>query len=425
VEWVEPPLAMAHPFSDGRVALLHRDLDVTVESLERLRPGAGRAWAELVGPLLRNRDLVLRTALARLPPPAAAPLAVRLGPRTLELARLMTGSAATLGRFALGSDEAAAWLGGSAAHSDLSPDEPGSAAFGLALHLLGHIVAWPFPRGGAAAITRALVERVERAGGELRLESPVERIESRTGRARGATLRGGERLAADAVIATAGVAPLLRMLPAGAFPDGVVRELRRWRYGIGTFKVDYALSAPVPWRHAGLHEAAVVHVGDTLEQEIAAARSAGLGELPQAPTLVVGQHSLHDPSRGRHTLYVYGHVPAHVGEDYVEVIERRIESFAPGFGATVLGRTVRPPRRLEAENASLVGGDLAGGSLAVDQQLVFRPTPRLCRYRTPLTGLYVAGASTHPGPGVHGVSGAGAAAAVLADARPPRAWIRR
>jgi phytoene dehydrogenase-like protein len=425
VEWVEPPLAMAHPFSDGRVALLHRDLDVTVDSLERLKPGAGRAWAELVGPLLRNGQLVRRTALAGLPPAAAVPLALRLGPRALELGRLMTGSAATLGRDALGSPEAAAWLSGSAVHSDLAPDESGSGALGLFLHLLAHMVAWPFPRGGAGEITRALVERLERAGGRLRLNGVVERIECEHGRARGATLRDGEQLAADAVIATIGVAPLLRVLPRGALPEGVTRRLSRWRYGTGTFKVDYALSAPVPWRHEQLSEAAVVHVGDTLEQQIDAARAAGAGRAPSAPSLVVGQHSLHDPARGGHTLYVYAHVPADTDEGFAEVIDRRIESFAPGFAATVRGRTIRPPRRLEAENASLVGGDLSGGSVALDQQLVLRPAPRLARYRTPLRGLYVAGASTHPGPGVHGVSGAGAAAAVLADARPPRTWIRR
>jgi phytoene dehydrogenase-like protein len=431
VEWIEPPLAMAHPFSDGRVAVLHRDLGETVESLEGLHGGAGRAWRDLVEPLLRNRELVRRSALARFPPPAAVPLALRLGPRLIELARLMTGSAATLGRGALGADEAAAWLAGSATHSDLAPDEPGSAAFALGLHLLGHMVGWPFPRGGAGAITAALVERLERAGGQLRLGSAVERIECDRGRVRGVTLAGGERLDAGAVVVTTSVAPLLRMLPPGAFPERLTRELRRWRYGVGTFKVDYALSAPVPWRQEQLRRAGVVHVGDTLDEQIEAARSAAAGRSPSAPSLVVGQHSVHDPTRapaGRHTLYVYTHLPSDPGladDAVVELIERRIESFAPGFGATVLARSVRPPRRLEAENASLVGGDLGGGSFQVDQLLVFRPAPGLCRYRTPVAGLYLAGASTHPGAGAHGVPGAGAAAVALADARPPRAWMRR
>lgn len=431
VEWIDPPLVMGHPLSDGRVVVLHRELEGTVESLERARPGAGRAWAELVGPLLRHSDLVRRTALARFPPPAAAPLGLRLGRGGIELARLMAGSAATLGRDVLGSEEAAAWLSGSAVHSDLSPDEPGSAAFALFLNLLGHMVGWPFARGGAGAITRALVERLERGGGELRLDSRVERIDHSGGRARAVHTAGGERLGADAIVATVGVAPLLRMLAPGALPDAVTAELRRWRYGIGTFKVDYALSAPVPWHNEELRRAAVVHVGDSVGDQIDAARAAGRGELPRRPSLVVGQHSLHDPTRapaGRHTLYVYTHVPSDPGvpdETVVGLMEERIEAFAPGFMGTVLGRTVRSPRRLERENASLVGGDLGGGSAQLDQQLIFRPAPELFRYRTPLRALYVAGASTHPGPGVHGVSGAGAARAVLADSRPPRAWIRR
>jgi phytoene dehydrogenase-like protein len=226
------------------------------------------------------------------------------------------------------------------------------------------------------------------------------------------------------------VAPLLRLLPPDAFPPTLTAELHRWRYGLGTFKVDFALSAPVPWRNEELRRAGVVHVGDSLEDQVEAARTSGRGELPRRPSLVVGQHSLHDPTRapaGRHILYAYTHVPSDPGapdDAIVELMEERIEAFAPGFRSTVLGRTVRPPRRLEQENASLVGGDLGGGSAQLDQQLIFRPAPELCRYRTPLGGLYVAGASTHPGPGVHGVSGAGAARAVLADARPPRAWIR-
>jgi phytoene dehydrogenase-like protein len=186
----------------------------------------------------------------------------------------------------------------------------------------------------------------------------------------------------------------------------------------------------VPWRSSDARRAAVVHVGPTIDEQIEEARYAGLGRLPRRPSLVVGQHSLHDPSRapaGRHTLYVYSHLPARHGEGdaaVTELIEDRIEQLAPGFRGLVLAREVRSPRRLEAENASLVGGDLTGGSLELDQQLIFRPAPALARYRTPVRGLYVAGASTHPGPGVHGVSGAGAARAVRADASGTRPWRR-
>jgi phytoene dehydrogenase-like protein len=154
-----------------------------------------------------------------------------------------------------------------------------------------------------------------------------------------------------------------------------------------------------------------------------AAQQAGAGRMPRAMPLVVGQQSLFDVARapeGKHTLYVYARVASDPGLSYEQLgdaVEERIEEFAPGFRGLILGRSVRSPRQLEDENPSLVGGDLAGGSLELDQQLVFRPMPELIRYRTPLRGLYVAGASVHPGPAVHGASGAGAAHAVLADSK--------
>ena len=430
VDWIDTPVVMVHPLPDGRSVALHRELEPTIASLEAVRTGAGRAWGALVTPLLQQRDLVLRTALSPLPPVAhALRLGLHLRRRALELARLLAGSAATLGTRVLGGEEPAAWLGGSAVHSDLAPDAPGSAGFGFFLHLLGHMVGWPFPRGGAGEITRALVRRLEDAGGTLRCGSAVERIECRGPRARGVVLADGSTLAADAVVAGVSVAPLMRMLPRGALPDPVTSELGRWRYGLGTFKVDFALSEPVPWLSDDARRAAVVHVGGSLREQIEAAHTAGLGELPQRPSMVVGQHSLQDPSRapaGRHTLYAYTHVPSGHGDDdaVVDLMEQRVEAFAPGFRRLVLGRSVRSPQRLEDENPSLVGGDLGGGSAEIDQQLIFRPTPELARCRTPLHGLYVASASTHPGPGVHGVPGAGAARAVLADASRLRPWRR-
>ena len=426
IEWVEPPIAMVHPLPDGRSVVLHRQLEPTVASLEGARPGAGRAWAGLVAPLLRHQRLVRGTVLAPLPPLAPAlALGLRLRRGGLELARLMAGSAADLGRGVLGGDEPAAWLGGSAAHSDLSPDAPGSAAIAFSLHLLGHMVGWPFPRGGAGRIADALVRRLTLAGGTVRCGSAVERIESAGGRVRGVVLADGSTLAAEAVVATVSVAPLLRMLGPGALPRRVDGELRRWRYGVGTFKLDFALSGPVPWSSEDARRAAVVHVSGTIAEQVEAAHAAGRGRIPRRPSIVVGQHSLHDDTRappGQHALYAYTHVPAHYPDDdsaVADLIESRIEAFAPGFRGLVLGRTLRSPERLERDNPSLVGGDLGGGSVALDQQLLFRPTPRLARYRTPLRGLYVAGASTHPGPGAHGVPGAGAARAVGRDAARP------
>lgn len=179
VEWIDTPVVMVHPFPDGRAITLHRDLEPTVASLEAVRPGTGRAWADLVEPLLRAERMVRRVALSPLPPVAPAlALALRLRRSGIELARLLAGSVATLGQRALGGDEAAAWLAGSTVHSDLAPDTPGGV--GLFLHLLGHMVGWPFPRGGAGRITDALVRRLEAAGGTVRCGCAVERIDPST-----------------------------------------------------------------------------------------------------------------------------------------------------------------------------------------------------------------------------------------------------
>jgi phytoene dehydrogenase-like protein len=216
------------------------------------------------------------------------------------------------------------------------------------------------------------------------------------------------------------------LLPPRALPGRLMRRLAGWRYGLGTLKVDYALAGPVPWSAPEAREAAVVHVGDDLAALFRSQHEAAAGRVPTEPALIAGQHSVHDDSRapaGRHTLYVYTHVPQRLDIDpeaAVERMERRLEAFAPGFRGLVLARAVRSPSDLERENPSLVGGDILGGSCEPDQLLLFRPAPELFRGRTPLPGLYVAGASVHPGGGVHGVSGAAAARALLADRSPLR-----
>ena len=425
VGWVDPAVAMVHVLDErgGEIAL-HRDLAATVESLEACARGAGAAWSELVRTLWPHRHALIRAGLARLPPVrASAILLARLRTRVLELAPLALSSSASLGRSLFGSDRAAAWLAGSGAHADLSPQAPGSGVFSLGLNFLGHAVGWPFPRGGAGRLTDALAARVESQRGEIRCRTEVSQIEVRRRRVVAVRLAGGERIPIDAAICTASPGPLAGLLAPGTLPGRVERRLRRWRYGLGTVKLDYALSGPVPWTGARAREAGVVHVGGPLGESVASLAQAGDGRFPDRPALVVGQQSLHDPSRapaGQHTLYVYARVPQRPGMSDAEMadrIEQRLEQFAPGFRGLVRGRSVRSPAAIEAENPSLRGGDLAAGSCELDQQLVFRPAPELCRGRTPLRGLYVAGGWVHPGPGVHGVSGRFAADAALSDLR--------
>jgi phytoene dehydrogenase-like protein len=421
VDWIDPEVVLAHPFDDGTAIALHRDVGATVDSLGPNGP----AWAAAMDRLLPIGDPLVRAVLSPIPPVGPGlRVAAGLGNELTEWTRRMLGSVQALGLDLFDGDRrATAWLSGSAQHSGLPPTTTVSGAFGLLLQVVGHSHGWPIPRGGMGELVAALVRRAEREGAVIRCSAPAQRILVRGGRVVGVGLADGEELAADAVVSTVTAGVLDRLLPDGAMSDRVQRRLRKWRYGTGPFKVDYALSEPVPWSAAEPRRAAVVHVAGELEELARAGEESNRGEVPQRPALVVGQQSLYDRSRapeGHHTLYVYGHVPSHPDlEDaaIAERIEAQLERFAPGFGATVLARTTRSPQQTQEDNPSLIGGDLGGGSYELDQQLVFRPMPEMARYRAPLNGLYVGGASTHPGGAVHGMSGRGAAHALLSDRR--------
>ena len=429
VRWVAPDAVMAHPFQDGTAIALHRDLAATVASLDASHPGAGAAWGELMEQYRPLAQRLVEAILGRLPP-LKPPLALAAALRRdgLLLARRMTGSVEAFGLDVFSdARRPTAWLAGSAQHSGLPPSTAGSGAFGFLLQLLGHTHGWPFPAGGQGEITSALLKIAARDGVTVRCQARVQRVLVRGGRTVGVELTGGEQLPARDVVSTISARPLAAILPEQALPHRLLRRLRVWRYGTAAFKVDYALRAPVPWTASEARTASVVHVGGELRDLSAASQASSRGDMPEHPALVVGQHTLYDPSRapeGSHTLYCYAHVPSRYecsDDDVTERIEAQFERYAPGFSDTVLARAVRNPQQTEAENPSLVGGDLGGGSMELDQQLIFRPAPELCRYRTPLTGLYVAGASVHPGGSVQGMGGRSAARALLADRR-MRPW---
>jgi phytoene dehydrogenase-like protein len=426
LRWVTPAAVMAHPFEDGSAIALRRDVGETAASLGG---AAGRGWQRAMGQLLPHATTLVETILAPLPPVGGSlRLAAALRRDGLDWARRMLGSIEALGLEIFDGDRrATAWLSGSAQHSGLPPSTAGSGAFGLLLQVLAHSHGWPLPVGGMGALSDALCARAQRAGARVRCDATVEQITVKGGRVHGVRLAGGEELAAGAVISTVSALPLARMLEPGVLPGRLERRLHAWRYGTGAFKLDYALSGPVPWTASESREAAVVHVAGALTELSAAAQAGELGVVPERPALVVGQQSLHDPTRapeGQHTLYVYAHVPSEYPLEDEEVaarMEAQLERFAPGFADRVLGRSVRSPAATEAENPSLVGGDLGGGTMELDQQLIFRPAPELSRYRAPVRGLYVAGASTHPAGAVHGMSGRAAARALLHDRR-RRPW---
>jgi phytoene dehydrogenase-like protein len=431
LRWVHPPVAMAHPFPDGRAAALYRDLNQTVDNLDRLHPGDGQRWRAFIGPYLRHGDALRHALLSAFPPIAGGARFVRAFgvERTLEFARTVLLAAATLGREIFRGDAAPAWLSGTAMHADVPPQEAGSAIAAVYLLLLGHLDGWPSPEGGAARLADALAAHFHACGGTSRTSATAVRIIVAHGCVRGVLTSDGEIYPAANVIADVTPHALLR-IAGHALPTGYVRQMARYRYGPPTFKVDWALDRPTPWVAPEARSAGTVHIGGAAADLHAALAQQHAGVLPERPFLLFGQQSLADPTRapaGKQTAWAYTHVPRGIDwssetERFVARLEAHIERFAPGFRDRILARHVLTPAAFMARDANLVEGDVANGSTALDQ-LLFRPIPSLSPYRTPIRGLYLGSAATFPGAAVHGVSGDAAARLALRDRR--RFMLRR
>jgi phytoene dehydrogenase-like protein len=423
LRWIHPGACYAHPLPEGKAVALYRDLEATEASLDACRAGDGSSWRAFVEPLLGGFEAIRATMLAGFPPVGGSLRLVRaLGPAgAARFGLLVPGSAQALGRRLFGGAGSRAWLYGSAGHGDVPPTDGGSAVAVTYLNLMGHAVGWPSPAGGAERLTVALVGYLRSLGGEVRTQAAAEAIESAHGRVTGVRIAGGERFAAEVVIAS--VMPHALVGLAGDALTGPYRRLLcRYRYGPATVKVDWALDGPIPWTAPEPRAAGTVHVAGGEEELVQTIAESQVG-LPARPFLLLGQQSLADPSRapeGKHTAWAYTHGPR-AGVDWgvqqeavVERIEAQVERFAPGFRDLILARHVMGPAELERRDRNLVGGDVGGGSYRL-RQVVFRPVPGLSPYRTPLQGLYLGSAAAFPGGAVHGVPGDAAAQAALAD----------
>ncbi len=409
LRWVQPAACFAHPLPGARAIALYPSIERTAASLDSLHRGDGRRWARLAEPLQENFAALRATMLAPFPPVrGGARLALALGPRrALALGRASLLSADALAGELFSGEGSRAWLHGSAMHSDLAPGRAGSALAAIYLNMLGHAVGWPSPEGGAGMLARALISRLRSLGGEVRTGARVTRVAAHRGRVSGVQLESGERITAPLVIADVMPAALVR-LAGEEFPRRYASAMLGYRMGPAALKVDWALGGAIPWSAAEAGEAGTVHVADA---------RAGRAR----PRMLLGQQSIADPSRapaGRHTAWAYSRTarPLRAGaerERRVEQMEAEIERFAPGFRERILARHVLSSQAMERRNANLIGGDVGGGSYTL-AQVLFRPVPSLCPYRTPLRGLLIGSAAAYPGGGVHGVSGWAAARAAIA-----------
>lgn len=396
LEWIQPQTPIAHVIGE-RVVTLERSVDDTAAQLGR----DGRAYRDLLLPFVERFDDLVADILAPLRMPAAPVLFARFGLRAI---RSMQGLAS---RFV---DTAApALLAGIAAHAMVPLDRPATASFGLVLAAAGHAVGWPIARGGSRAITDAMVAMFRSMDGELVLGERVTSID--------------QLPAARAYVFDVTPRQLLA-ITGDRLPAWYRAKLARYRYGLGVFKVDWALRGPVPWRDARCARSATVHLSGTLDDVSRAEAAAHAGSVAERPFILFVQPTLFDPARapsGQHIGWAYTHVPAGWTGDATRTIEDHVEAFAPGFRDLIVARSTMNPAQIEAYNPNYVGGDINGGISDLGQ-LFFRPAPRLDPYATPARDIFLCSSSTPPGGGVHGMCGYWAARSVLRrvfDQAPP------
>jgi phytoene dehydrogenase-like protein len=392
LEWIEPPIQIAHPLDGGRVALVHRDIETTIASFENDSDGA--AYRRWMGPVVADWELIVRELLGPIPI-GAVRHPVALGRFALPAILPM---AAVARRFQ--SPVVRALLAGCGAHSFLRLTAPMTGGLGLALLASAHAVGWPIPRGGAQRIADALASALREAGGRTTTGVAVRNL---------AELPPHRAALLD-------VTPRQVLDMAGDRLGGLyAAQLRRYRYGPAAFKLDLVLDGPVPWRDARLSSAGTIHLGGTFEEVAASERAVAQGRVHDRPFVLVSEPTRHDPTRapeGRHVVWAYCHVPNGWPGDATERILRQIERFAPGLRDRIIAQHVTRPANLEVYNANYVGGDINGG-LQHWAQFFTRPAVRWDPYSTPDPGIFICSSSTPPGGGVHGLCGMHAARAAL------------
>jgi phytoene dehydrogenase-like protein len=387
LDWIQPPVMLGHPFDDGSGVVVEQSLDATADRLGE----DGDAYLRTIGRVVKDWPWLERAVLGPVGVPRHPVALARFGITALR-------SAHGLATSSFKNERTRALFAGIAAHGMMPLDRALTAGIGQTLCAMCHVRGWPIPRGGAQNITNALARHLQSLGGEMITDTRVTNIDNLP--------------PAKAILCDLSPRPLLQ-IAGHKFPGAYRRALEKYRYGMGVFKMDWALEGPIPWKAEACRLAGTVHLGGTLNEIAESEKESWEGRIAVRPFVLLSQPTLFDPSRaphGKHVAWGYCHVPAASTVSMVDRIERQIERFAPGFRDRVLARSVMAPADIEAHNANLVGGDIAAGATDL-WQFFTRPTWR--NYATPMKDLYICSASTPPGVGVHGMCGYFAATLAL------------
>ncbi len=391
LEWVYPEVAYAHPFSDGTAHACYQDLYKTAAQLGEDE----KSYLNIFEPLVENWHKLDKDLLGPLGIPAHPFMFMKFGLKALPSAKLLVNHY-------FKNDKSKTFFYGSAAHSTLPLTSLASASFGLVLTTTAHKYGWPFPKGGAGKFTEALLSYYKSLGGELFLNTFVENVQDLPN--------------AYAYLFDLTPKQLLNIKGTN-FSSLYRKRMETYNYGAGVFKIDWALSEPIPFTNEKCRKAGTVHIGFSSEEIEVSEKGIHEKNITDKPYVLVAQHTPFDSSRapeGKHTAWAYCHVPNGSTKDFTKEIEDQIEKAAPGFKDTILARSTKNTHQLQQFNPNLVGGDINGGRQDITQ-LFTRPIAKINPYSTPDPRVYICSSSTPPGGGVHGMCGFHAANAALKD----------
>lgn len=396
VEWIDPEISYAHPLDGGRAGIAWRDI-------ERTAAGLGvdeRAWLALLRPLSSHVEGVVDfTGDQMLRIPRDPLTALRFALRMLDQGTL-------LARRSFRTDEAAGLMAGVLAHANTPMPSLAGAAAGLLLAAQAHAGGWMYPRGGAQRIADSMVADIEAHGGTVESGTHITDL---------GALDWGDPARGDLLMLN--TSPRLALTHPD-IPQRYARAIRGYRYGPAAAKVDFALDGPIPWSHPEVAQSPTVHIGGSAAEIWESENAVARGRISDRPYALTVQPSVFDPSRapeGKAVFWAYIHVPQNSDLDATELITRQVERFAPGFRDLILAHHSVPASSREAVNPSEIGGDILGGAFTIPQA-IRRPVLGTAPWRTPMHGVYLASASTPPGPGVNGMAGWHAARTALKDA---------
>jgi len=390
LEFVHAPLPAAHPFDDGKAAILSRSIKETARSLGK----DGLAYLDLIQPLVYSWPKIVDDTLGPLGIPKHPLLLAQFGLKAMQPSSWIAKRFAT--------EEAKGLWAGMTAHSIQPLTNYSSAAIGMVLSAVGHLYGWPIPKGGSQSIADALASYFISLGGKIETNFLVKSLD--------------QLPSSDAVLFDVTPKQLLE-IAGEKFSPLYKWQLESYRYGMGVFKVDWALDGAIPFTAAECNKAATVHLGNTFKEIADGEQLASSGGHPEKPFVLLAQQSLFDSTRapkGKHTAWAYCHVPNGSTVDMTAAIENQVERFAPGFKDQILAKNTMNSSQIEAYNPNYIGGDINGGIIDIGQ-LFTRPALRVSPYRTSAKGIYICSSSTPPGGGVHGMCGFHAAKTALND----------